>query len=301
MLINDLNTFCEVVNQRSFSAVARKRGVTPSTIAKAISRLEYRINSRLFYRNTRTLKLTPEGDELFALSRQFLRDGEELLQKFTFTQDVVSGVLRLDIPVFLGKNKILNILQTMAEKFATLKFDLTLSDAYNDIVSDGTDVAIRIGDLPDSSLVAKKIGEQEWVLCCSPGYRQSLPGALSINMLEDLDAIGFRLPKSGKIMHWRFADNQEINCSANRYKFIMNCGEAMKQVALSGLGVAQLPNYMVDHELKNGSLVELLLDHRPKPTSIFAVMPNRKYISGRVKFFLEELDKVFRTDTKIME
>ncbi|MDP1605039.1 MAG: LysR family transcriptional regulator [Rhodocyclaceae bacterium] len=298
MIINDLNTFCEVVDLGSFSAVARKRGVTPSTIAKAISRLECRTNSRLFYRNTRSLSLTPEGDKLFELSPQFLRDSEELLQKLSSTHNAVSGVLRLDIPVFLGRIKVLNIIQTMAEQFATLKFDITLSDAYNDIVSDGTDVAIRIGDLPDSSMVAKKIGEQEWVLCCSPGYHQSLAGDLSIDKLEDLDTIGFRLPRVGKIMPWRFADNQEINLSANRSKFIMTCGEAMKHMALSGLGVAQLPNYMVDHELKNGSLVELLPDYRPVPTPIFAVLPNRKYIPGRVRFFMEELDKVFRTDIK---
>lgn len=298
MIINDLNTFCEVVNQKSFSAVARKTGVTPSTIAKAISRLEHKINSRLFYRNTRSLSLTLEGEKLFELSRQFLKDSEELLQQLSSTHNVISGVLRLDIPVFLGRIKVLNIIQIMAEKFANLKFNLTLSDSYNDIVANGTDVAIRIGNLSDSSLVAKKIGEQEWVLCCSSGYHKSLPDSLSIDKIVDLDTIGFRLPKSGKIMPWRFANNQEINLSENKTKFILTCGEAMKQIALSGLGVAQLPSYMVDHELRNGSLVEILTDCRPVPTPIFAVLPNRKYMPGRVIFFMEELDKTFCSDTK---
>lgn len=294
MIINDLNTFCEVVKHGTFSAVARKKGVTPSTIAKAISRLEQRINLRLFNRNTRSLSLTREGEELLELSKQFLKDSEELLLQISNDRNVVSGVLRLDIPVFLGKSKVLNIIQAMSKKFATLQFDVTLSDAYNDIVSDGTDVALRIGNLPDSALIAKKISTQEWVLCCSPEYhKQSIPENFTCKEFDQLVVIGFRLPKSGKVMSWRFSDDTEIIHSSNSCKFILTCGDAMKQIALSGLGVAQLPDYMIAQELKNGSLVELLPDQRPVPTPIYAILPNKKHLPARVKFFLKELEKAF--------
>src|SRR5215472_6494328 len=193
-----LLAFAETAKRGSFAAAARELACTPSTLAKAVSRLEQQLGVRLFHRTTRRVALTDDGERLFDRCRRVLAELDLLQEEASGARSAPSGTLRIDMPVSLGRIVMLPLLARLAREHPTLLIDARFSDAYVDLVKDGIDVAIRTGPLRDSSLVARQLASQELLLFASPSYLERVGRPRSLSDLDGHTAVLFRVPSTGR-------------------------------------------------------------------------------------------------------
>jgi len=288
--LQQLLAFSETAKRGGFAAAARELGTAPSTVAKAVARLEASLGLRLFQRTTRQVNLTSDGERLFQRCQRVLAELDALQSEASGARAAPSGTLRINVPIMFGRKFMLPLLARLVHQHPGLQLEVQSSDAYVDLVRDGVDVAIRMGELQDSTLVARRFATQQLVLLASPDYlrRHGTPRAL-----EDLAGhrhILFRLPSDGRdrAQQFRVEGRPVAMHPASGARF--NDGETMVQAALLGLGLAQVPDNMAAEELADGRLVELLAPYRPPAMPIQAVMPANRFVPARVRALLEALD-----------
>lgn len=279
--------FAETAKHGSFAAAARVLGSAPSTLAKAVLRLEESLGVKLFHRTTRQVSLTPDGDRLYQRCQRVLAEIEELHADAAGTRATPAGTLRIDIPIVYGRRVLLPVLARLKRQHAGLELDVRFSDAYVDLIKDGIDLAVRVGPLHDSSLVARRFASMSLLLCASPAYLAQRGEPATLRALERHDAVLFRLPSTGRDRPWQFSQRGQAVTLHPRSQVRLNDGEAIVQAALLGLGVAQLPDHIVGDELRAGRLVELLPSLRPAPMPISAVYPSQRLLPPRVRVVLE--------------
>lgn len=281
--------FTETAKHGSFAAAARESGSAPSTLAKAVMRLEQSLGVKLFHRTTRQVTLTPDGERLYHRCQRVLAEIEDLHADAAGTRAAVTGTLRVDMPIVFGRRVILPLLARLKQQHPGLELDLRLQDGYVDLIKDGIDLAIRVGALQDSSLVARRFASQTLLLVASPAYLEQQGNPGSLRALAQHRAIVFRMPTSGRDRPWQFVQRGHAVMMHPRGELRLNDGEAMVHTALLGLGLAQLPNYMVMDELGDGRLVEVLPSLRPGATPISAVYPSQRLLPPRESVALEAL------------
>jgi LysR family transcriptional regulator, regulator for bpeEF and oprC len=288
--LQSLLAFSETAKRGGFAAAGRELGSAPSTIAKAVGRLETQLGLRLFHRTTRQVSLTADGERLFLRCQRVLAELEELQSEASGVRAAPSGVLRIDMPIAFGRMFVLPVLGRLAQQYPALEIDARLSDAYVDLVKDGIDVAIRAGELQDSNLVARRFASQQLVLVAAPAYlkRHGTPAAL--DALAAHRHILFRMPTSGRDRPQQFSAGRRPVLLRPSRGMRLNDGEAMVRAAVLGLGLTQVPDYMAAADLAAGRLVELLAAHRPPVMPIHAVMPAHRMVPARVRVLLDALD-----------
>ena len=287
--LQHLLAFAETAKRGNFAAAAREMGLTPSTLAKAVARLESDLNVRLFHRTTRRVTLTDDGERLFDRCRRVLVELELLQEEASGARQAPSGTLRIDVPVSLGRIVVLPLLARLSRKYPDLAIDARFSDAYVDLVKDGIDLAIRTGQLRDSSLVARQVGSQELLLFAAPSYLERVGRPRTLSELDGHAAILFRVPSTGRERPWNFRTGGRNVDFVPKSHVRLDQGDALVQAAVQGMGVGQVPHYMITDELKSGALVELLPSLRPTPMPIWAVMPSSRLIPQRVRALLDLL------------
>jgi len=285
-----LLAFTETAKRGTFAEAARALGSSPSTLAKAVARLESNLGLRLFHRTTRSVTLTPDGERLFERCLKLVEDMDAIHIEASGARAAPSGTLRVDLPIVFGRKLIVPLLAAMASEHRELKLDVRLSDAYVDLVRGGIDLAVRIGVLQDSNLVARRFGSQDWILCASPDYlaRHGTPDTMQA--LDGHEAVLFRMPSTGLDQSWKFRIGRRDVAIRPASRFRFSDGESMADVVALGLGIAQLPDYMVYEQIAAGMLVELLPQSRPRSTPIHAVIPANRLVPARVRAVLDVLD-----------
>ena len=289
--LQPLLAFAETAKRGNFAAASRELGCTPSTLAKAVNRLEARLGVRLFHRTTRQVTLTDDGTRLYGRCQRVLAELELLQEEASGVREEPSGTLRIDMPVALGRQLMLPLLARLAERHPRLSIDARFSDLYVDLVRERIDVAIRTGVLRDSSLVARPFGHQELLLVAAPSYlaRAGAPKALS-----DLNrhmAVLFRVPATGKDRPWHFRRAGRNTSVLPPSRVRVDGGDHIVRAAILGMGIGQVPHYMVTDALARGELVELLPGFRPAPMQIAAVMPSGRHVPPRVRALLELIER----------
>lgn len=286
--------FAETAKHGGFAAAARELGTAPSTLAKAVARLETALGVKLFHRTTRQVRLTPDGERLFGRCQRVLAEVEDLQAEASGTRAQPGGTLRIDAPVFYGKHFVLPLLAGLQQRHPRLQIDLRLSDAHADLVRDGIDLALRIGALRDSTLVARRVDRQQLLLCASPAYIAARGMPRSIEDLAGHAAIVFRLPSSGRDRPWQLRQRGTEVTLAPRAQLRVDDGEGLVEALKLGIGLCQLPDMMVQAELQRGELVELLPSCRPEPMPIHIVYPSGRLLPQRVRVALEALEALRR-------
>jgi DNA-binding transcriptional LysR family regulator len=282
--------FAGTARHGSFAAAARELGVAPSTLAKAVARLEATLAVRLFHRTTRQVRLTPDGERLFHRCERVLAEIDELQSDAAGTRAAPQGTLKIDLPVTYGKRFVLPLLAALQHEHPALGLDIRLSDQIGDIVRDATDLAVRIGRLADSTLVARRIDQQDLVLCASPGYLAMHGTPRRVEELSQHAAIVFRLPSSGRDRSWQLRQRGQPVELAPRPSLRIGETEGLAEAAVLGCGLVQLPDYVVERELASGALVELLPSCRPEPMPIHVVHPAGRLVPARVRVAIEALE-----------
>lgn len=289
-----MSIFVRVVERGSFSAVARELGLSQPTISKQIGALEKRLGGRLFARSTRHLSLTDEGQRYYDHCRQILAAVDNAEHSFQTGQERVAGPLRIASSGSFGRIQIAPRLHGFLQQNPEVTIDLQLSDENVDLVSEGIDVAVRIGELKDSSLVARQIGLTRRRVFAAPGYLEqhgvpatpddlSAHNCLVFNQLEHFD-------------NWRFEHGGQWHSVQVKGNVRSNNSEAIRQMVLSGLGLSLSPAWLFCEDQQAGRVVAVLEGHTPAPLPIHAVFPPDRRQSARVRAFTDYLRDAFARD-----
>jgi len=290
--MNDLShflAFASSARHGSFARAARELGLTASTVAKRILRLEQQLGVKLFHRTTRQVTLTSDGEALFARCEALLAQLDELQALAAGTGGQARGELRINVPITYGKRVVMPAVAALLERFPDVTAEVRLSDEFCDLVRDGIDAAVRISPLADSRLAARRIDEQQLALVASPAYLERAGRPRHPSALDGHRFIVFRNPTSGRDRPLQFDVDGAIEEFRPPHRVLLNDGEGMVEAARLGLGLAQVPDYMAADALGRGELVEVLQRHRPPPLPVSIVWPGNRLMPPRVRAFIEAL------------
>jgi DNA-binding transcriptional LysR family regulator len=287
-----LLAFVRVVDARSYSAAARQLGATTSALSKRVAKLEGVLGVRLLERTTRRLAPTEAGAAFYERCLRVLDELGEAERAATQLGSAVRGTLRLNAPVIFGELHVAPLLPPLLERHPDLRIDLSLSDRYVDLVDEGFDLAVRIGRLADSSLAARRLGRVPAVVCASPAYLERRGAPKTPADLARHECLRYSLAGAGREWRLRGPDGKE-RAYAAAGRCSLNHGGAMREVALAGGGLAQLPLFLVADALRAGRLRSVLDEHRVSDFGIYAVYPAGRAPSPKVRaaveFFAEAL------------
>lgn len=285
--LGDLDVFARVVTAKSMSAAGRELDLSPAVISKRIRRLEERLGVRLLQRTTRQLALTEAGQGFYERVVSILASVEEAEAWVSRGSDTVRGVLRVSAPTSFGRMHIAPALARFLEQHPAISIDLVLTDALVDIVGEGFDVAIRIADLQDSSLVARRLAPIHRMLCAAPSYlsKHGRP-----ERIEDL-AHHQLLSHTGE---WQLEGPEGSIHLRPHGPLKTNSSEVVREAVLAGVGIALRSTWDIAPELKSGRLVPVLPSYTgSKRVALHAVYPSRRHLEQKVRAFVDYLQGLY--------
>lgn len=287
--LTELEIFVRGADSGSLSDAGRSLGLAPAAASAALKRLEARLGARLMVRSTRSLRLTPEGERYYAYCRQALDALAEGARAVQAQREDLRGPLRVAAPSDLGRNALRLWLDEFQALHPQLQLTLLLSDDVADIFREPIDVALRYGELKNSSLVARRLIEQPRVLCASPAYLQRHGAPAQPRDLATRNCLCFRVEGSS-LDRWRFRrgeESVEIGVSGDRSA---NDGELVRLWAVAGHGIAYKSAVDIAGDLAAGRLLALLPDWQGEPVPLNLVYPHRRHLSPSVRALSEFLE-----------
>lgn len=282
-----LAMFATVVEQGSFSAAGRALGLSPSAVSRTIDRIEARLGVRLLLRSTRALALTAEGRAYLQAARRILADLDDAEQQIA-DQGAPRGRLRVSAALAHGRLCVVPLLQDFVARYPHILVDLALQDTLADVAGGQADVAIRFGPLADSSLTARKLGENRRVIVASPAYLAAHGTPAVPEDLHDHNCLNFSFRRAEPVWPFR-RDGQEFALSVAG-NIEANNGETLGQLAANGVGIARVGAFSVVPEIADGRLVAVLEAYNPGDVEpIHAVFVGGASIPARVRVFVDFL------------
>lgn len=289
--LTSMKVFATVVDAGSFAGASARLDLSRAMVSKHMAHLESHLGTRLLNRTTRRLSLTESGSAYFERCQHILKDMEEAELAATELTSVPRGTLRLTAPLVFG---VLHIAPLIADYLAIhpeAKLDFTLDDRNIDLVNEGYDLAIRIGNLAESGLIARRFARDSLVVCGSPEYfrRNGVP-----RVPEDLakhSCLGYSYEES--VNEWLFSGGDgehRVSVSGN---VRANNGDLLRVAALGGAGIIMQPRFLVGADLRAGKLLAVLTQYESRELGIYAVYPSRRFLSAKVRTFIDFLVERF--------
>jgi len=289
--LQEIAVFARIVGTGSLSAAARDLGLSPALISRRLAALEARLGVRLINRTTRSLHLTDEGASYYETCTRVLAEMEEADAAVSAGRAEPRGVLRVALPASFGNQHVAPLVPAFAARYPLVQLALSLSDRAVSVVEEGFDLAIRIADLADSSLAARKLAPNRRVVCASPAYlrRHGAPRAP-----EDLASHNC-LTTTDFSMHWDYrAPDGKPGSVRVTGRYACDNWEVLRDWALAGMGVALKSTWDVRRHLEDGSLVSLLPGYTfASDVAIYAVYPHRRHLPAKTRVFIEFLAESF--------
>jgi DNA-binding transcriptional LysR family regulator len=277
--------FVTVCETQSLTAAAHRLGHSPSVVSRQIAALESHLGTRLFHRTTRQISLTDAGSRYLERTRRILADLDEAERMAQSDRTEPSGRLSVTAPLIFGRLHVAPLLARFLERYPKVSIELTLSDRFVNLIEEGHDIAIRIGHLPDSQLIARRFGETRRALVASPAYLAKAGVPLHPDDLKRHDTITF-MPGVPPF-DWHFSNAGADHRVSVTPRFLTNSGDTAIALALDGVGIARILYYQVREALREGRLVEVLTPFAPEPLPIHVVYPSVRLLSGKVRSFIE--------------
>jgi DNA-binding transcriptional LysR family regulator len=283
-----LDEFVAVAECGQFTAAAERLGLSSSQISRQVARLEERLQTRLFYRSTRKVSLTEAG-QTFLQHCQRLQDGrEEALRAIGDLAGEPKGLLRMTCAVAYGERFIVPLVNDFMAQHPQLRLEIELTNRPLDLLQEGLDLAIRLGRLQDSRLVAARLAPRIMYLCAAPTYLQRYGRPHSLSELPQHNCL------IGSSDQWQFQQEGREQTLRVQGNWRCNSGEAVLDAALRGFGLCQLPDYYVQAHLRSGALVALLEAQQPPNTAVWALYPQQRHLSPKVRQLVEHLKSGLR-------
>lgn len=290
--IDLLKTFLVVSSESSFTKAAEKLNTSNQLVSKYINKLEEHLGARLLNRTTRSVHLTEAGEYCFQQAQQILESISDLEGHFGQLQSDIQGRLRISVPVSFAILHLAPLIRDFQKQYPAVNIDLQLNDRKVDVIEEGYDVALRIGHLKDSSLIAKEVTPVRLVLCASPDYlkRYGTPSTPSQLIPQHylrysyidyhqsqqplMDALKSKSHKSDSVLE-------------------VNNGQVLSAAAIAGEGYVLQPTFIVSEAVKRGQLKIILKQYEPSPLKLFAVYPHRKLLAPKLRAFIDFLSKYY--------
>jgi len=283
----DMEVFATVIERGSFSAAARILGLSPSAVSRTISAVEARFGVRLIARTTRALAMTAEGEAYYHAARRILGDLAEVEQTIG-EQAAPRGRLRISTTLSYGRLYIVPLIGEFIDLHPGIIVDISLTDTVIDLVEERADVAIRIGPLPDSPMIARRLGESDRVVVASPAYIARYGEPLAPEDLRAHRCLGFNFRRQQPWWPFRH-DGRDISLAITP-AIETNNGDTVTQLALGGVGIARIGRFNVAGAIDDGRLVELLADYNPGDVEPFhALFLGGSTLPARVRVFIDFL------------
>jgi DNA-binding transcriptional LysR family regulator len=285
--LSEFQTFLEVAQLGSFSRAAASLGITPSAASKQIKALEERLGARLFNRTTRRVSMTDAGRAFRDRIEGVLREVDEAEQAVADLQAEPRGLLQVGAPMDFGRGHLAQPIARFAALYPDLEVRVELSDRFVDVVEEGFDVVVRIGELAESSLVARRLAPCRRVICATPDYLDRLGRPTRPEDLTRYRRVGYAY-ETDRSWHFDGAGGTDVRVNVP-VSHRSNNGELTRQLLLAGEGIAMLPTFIVSEDLRSGRLEMILRDATRSDTTIHALYPHRKHLSAKVRHFVDYL------------
>lgn len=286
-LTRSLTMFLAVANKLSFRKAAIDEGVSPQAVSKAVKHLEKNLGVKLLHRTTRHLSLTEEGERLFHNANpgmQMLNDALGALQE---NKRGMIGRIRLAAPLAFGNRVLVPLMHEFQLSYPDVHFDLMLSDAFVDTISQRIDIGFRTGLSPERNVISRKLGDIVSVICAAPSYLDKYGIPSSIEDIQNHRCTGFLHPQTGKEMPWEIQEDGELKYVHVPAIARFNNIEAEIDAVKLGLGIGQLSEYLVKQELDTGALIRLIPEGTTARLGIYMYYTERTQIPFRVRQFID--------------
>ena len=289
--IEAMRTFATVVNEGSFTRAADRLDTSPQLVSKYVSQLETHLGVRLLNRTTRRLHLTEAGRQYYPRAQQVLSDIDDLENQLGDLQTEAQGLLRISAPVSFAIRHMPALLTEFQRMPPAVGIDLQLNDRKVDIVEEGFDIALRIGRLQSSSLIAKRVAPVRLVLCASPAYlaRYGSPGKPEDLRDHQYLRYSYMDPDSNHPPQKWLQDNRSDNLQG----MVSNNGDVLVEAAIAGAGIALQPTFIAGPAIQEGKLTIVLPEHEPEPLGLYAVYAHRQLLASKVRSFIDFIDGYF--------
>lgn len=292
-----IQVFARVVQQGSLSSAARQLDSSPASVSRQISALEATLGARLLNRTSRKLTLTEAGEAYYHHVEKILHHMDEAQQSVSQLQATPRGTLRVHSRILVGQVHVVEAVADFLLRYPELTVDLMLSNQAVDLVEQNIDVDVRIGKLSDSALIARPLAVSERLVCAAPSYLARHPAPRNPGELAGHNCLTYRLHTGGSVT-WRFADAQgrttDIPVAGS---FRTDHSPSLRRMALAGVGLVLMPEWSVREDLASGALVRLFADQQVSFTEfdsgIYAVYQRSRFMSAKVRLFVEHLVEVF--------
>jgi DNA-binding transcriptional LysR family regulator len=292
--LTQLRTFVKAVEAGSFSAAARDTS-SISSVARQVKALEESLGARLLNRNSRRLSLTEAGQRLYERSRSIVDDVDSLMSEIRSIQESVSGTLRVSLRISAGMTTVIPALPKLIAKYPDLELDIILTDERRNLIANQIDIAMWLGELPDSDLIARRLSPSQRILCGSKGYFAKYGVPKSPDDLRHHQCLRFTAPSYGN--KWGFTRGGEYKEIEVHGSVRADSGLVLLSSALSDLGLIIVPEYTVRKHLAEGELVQVLHEYTASPrrdhADLYAVYPSSRGLSRKVRVFIDFLIEVF--------
>jgi DNA-binding transcriptional LysR family regulator len=280
--------FAAVVEHRSFTDAARALSVSKATVSKAVTRLEQHLDTSLFSRTSRRLALTESGRRLADHATRILAEAQAAEEAARDETANLAGTVRLGAPMTFGLLRVAPLIAEFTKLHPLIDIDLHLSDAHIDMIEMGLDATLRIADMPDSSLRARRLADVNLHIVASPAYLAARGVPAHPSDLGEHDCLCYSNVATPDV--WRFSGAGQQNLAVKvRARILVNSGEAMLPALREGVGIARLPDFIVGGSLASGELEEILVDWRPSPLGLHLVTPPSRLRPARVDALLDFL------------
>ncbi len=288
-----MRLFARIVERRSFTLAAQDLGLPRSTATETLQQMEARLGVRLLQRTTRQVTPTLDGEAYYRRCMAILADIEEAESAFTGAKP--TGMLRIDVHGTLARHFVLPGLPEFLAAYPGLQLHLSEGDRLVDLVREGIDCVLRVGELHDSSMVGRRIAVLEEVTCASPAYAEQMGMPRTLDELDAHRMIGFISTASGNVLPLEFEVDGTLRHMTLPTSITVTGAEMYVAAARLGLGLIQVPRYHVADDLTAGTLVEVLPAFPPSPTPVSLLYPHNRQLSPRVRVFIDWLSKAFAT------
>jgi DNA-binding transcriptional LysR family regulator len=295
---DEIGIFVRVVERGSFAAAAEETGLTPSGVSKAVTRLEDRLGVKLLQRTTRRLMLTAEGELLLARGREILAAIESTEAEVMAARGKPRGTIRINVGTAYAKHRLAPLMPEFRRRYPEIDLNISVADRRVDVIGEQIDVAIRIGQLTDSTLVARRLEEAKRVIAASPGY---LARSGEPRQPSDLaDHVCLAITGFSRLSEWPLKVDGRVRPVVIKPAMICDNADILAEMALAGTGIVRLGSFVIDDALADGRLKPVLVDcHVSETVPITALMPPGRQHLPRVRAFVDFLvEKTRERQTK---
>ncbi|WP_308844737.1 LysR family transcriptional regulator [Oxalicibacterium faecigallinarum] len=286
-ILTCMKTFVAVVESESFTAAGARLDISKAIASKYVGILEDHLGTRLLNRTTRRLSLTESGTTYYERCVQILADVDEAEQAAGQMTAIPRGTLKVAMPVSFGTICIAPLMSEYMRRYPEVKLDIALADRRVDLIEEGFDLAIRVGSLPESGLIARRLAVDRIVCCAAPAYLAARGTPVQPADLADHACLNYSYASGGD--EWTFGKQRRQVSVRIDGPVRANNGDMLRLAALDGAGIIWQPHFIVGDDVKSGRLIELMTDFGGPELGIYALYPSRKHLSAKVRTFVDYL------------